>query len=536
MDFLKEKAKLFRAADRDEKLCYVLMGSIFLPYIITAIVLLSALVYLLAKKECRDKIIGAKAIKWFGVFCIPLLLSPILRLHWLGLAAAVGVAGILLVGIWISGVMRKKIFENCLDIAVIMSFPAALTCFTQKLVSFFTMPGQDLRTYSVFFNPNYYGAMIELLVLVCLYKMFSKPDTKAKVFYFATILVNLAALYIADSFSAWAAVGASIGIYLLITKRYKALVACCIAGVAAICMILMFPDILPRMSYVDQTFMMRYYIWQNAFDHFVENPILGLGTLGYWTFSQGELNPLAIQPHAHNIVLDVMLNYGLVGTVAFFGFFFKQYGSRLKGLMRSQSKPIGLFLIAVVTAVLVHGINDVTLLWHQTGLFFLFLLSGACVREAEQEQEETAALPLRLSCVIKKGLAGLDGAARIRKEVFMKEQGFVGEFDEIDAEAYHLVLYDKNQPIATGRTFFDEKTETYTIGRVAVVREYRDHHIGSVVISELERKIKDLGGTDARLSAQIQAKGFYEKLGYRAQGTGYYDEHCPHIDMVKSLS
>lgn len=36
------------------------------------------------------------------------------------------------------------------------------------------------------------------------------------------------------------------------------------------------------------------------------------------------------------------------------------------------------------------------------------------------------------------------------------------------------------------------------------------------------------------LSAQLQAKGFYEKLGYLAYGDEYMDEHCPHIMMKKS--
>ncbi|MDY4474645.1 GNAT family N-acetyltransferase [Mitsuokella sp.] len=37
------------------------------------------------------------------------------------------------------------------------------------------------------------------------------------------------------------------------------------------------------------------------------------------------------------------------------------------------------------------------------------------------------------------------------------------------------------------------------------------------------------------LSAQIQARPFYEKLGYRASGEEYLDEYCPHIRMEKEL-
>ena len=37
------------------------------------------------------------------------------------------------------------------------------------------------------------------------------------------------------------------------------------------------------------------------------------------------------------------------------------------------------------------------------------------------------------------------------------------------------------------------------------------------------------------LSAQVQAKGFYKKLGYVQDGDEYLDEHCPHILMCKVL-
>ena len=51
----------------------------------------------------------------------------------------------------------------------------------------------------------------------------------------------------------------------------------------------------------------------------------------------------------------------------------------------------------------------------------------------------------------------------------------------------------------------------------------------------MEQKARQLGAKDIQLSAQVQARGFYEKLGYRAYGQEYLDEHCPHIAMEKTL-
>lgn len=133
---------------------------------------------------------------------------------------------------------------------------------------------------------------------------------------------------------------------------------------------------------------------------------------------------------------------------------------------------------------------------------------------------------------------GLNGdAALIRREVFIEEQGFCDEFDEVDARALHLVLYEGETPAATGRLFRGEETDgiVYWIGRVAVRKCARGRSLGRAVLAALEAEAARLGGSEVRLSAQLQAEGFYEKQGYRRCGAEYLDEHCPHVEMRKRL-
>lgn len=47
-------------------------------------------------------------------------------------------------------------------------------------------------------------------------------------------------------------------------------------------------------------------------------------------------------------------------------------------------------------------------------------------------------------------------AKMIREAVFMKEQGFKGEFDEIDHLAKHVLLFCGDTPVTTCRFFFSE--------------------------------------------------------------------------------
>lgn len=134
------------------------------------------------------------------------------------------------------------------------------------------------------------------------------------------------------------------------------------------------------------------------------------------------------------------------------------------------------------------------------------------------------------------GLDKIPAAKSVRINVFMKEQGFQNEFDDIDPKAFHIVLFDKDKPIGTGRCYADNcDQKNYHIGRIAVLKEYRKFHLGSQIIKKLEDHIKKVGGNSVQLSSQVSAKNFYSKLGYKEEGPEYLDEFCPHVKMMKIL-
>ncbi len=136
--------------------------------------------------------------------------------------------------------------------------------------------------------------------------------------------------------------------------------------------------------------------------------------------------------------------------------------------------------------------------------------------------------------ILTKGLDNNPLARNIRTEVFVDEQGFKEEFDDIDAEAFHAVIFVKGKAAATGR-LFGNPSGCMRIGRVAVIKEYRGMSLGSMVIAVLERKAVALGCAKAELSSQVRVKGFYEELGYKCEGEEYQDQFCPHIKMTKNL-
>lgn len=136
--------------------------------------------------------------------------------------------------------------------------------------------------------------------------------------------------------------------------------------------------------------------------------------------------------------------------------------------------------------------------------------------------------------ILFKGLENNPDAIDIRKRVFIDEQGFKNEFDEIDKIAYHAVIYVKGKYAAAGRLFGDENKNAH-IGRIAVLKDFRGKNLGRLIIDILEKKAAELNFTNIELSAQIHVMDFYSKLGYSPVGEEYLDEGCPHIKMVKKL-
>lgn len=126
-------------------------------------------------------------------------------------------------------------------------------------------------------------------------------------------------------------------------------------------------------------------------------------------------------------------------------------------------------------------------------------------------------------------------AKKIRQEVFVDEQGFQNEIDDIDKTAWHVLLYAGQQPIACCRLFPSARENTYVLGRLAVRKQYRGQDYGKRIMQEAEKWLAAHGIQTLELSAQVRVKAFYEALGYVASGPEYLDEFCPHIHMEKRL-
>ncbi|PIE20255.1 MAG: GNAT family N-acetyltransferase [Proteobacteria bacterium] len=130
----------------------------------------------------------------------------------------------------------------------------------------------------------------------------------------------------------------------------------------------------------------------------------------------------------------------------------------------------------------------------------------------------------------------LEAAFALRERVFVAEQRVPRELerDAWDATAAHVVVFDADAAVATGRVRILERDGK--IERVAVTRDRRGQGLGRMVMDALEAHARVLGATGLRLAAQASAIGFYQRLGYRAYGEPFVEAGIDHRWMRRPLS
>lgn len=129
-----------------------------------------------------------------------------------------------------------------------------------------------------------------------------------------------------------------------------------------------------------------------------------------------------------------------------------------------------------------------------------------------------------------------EDAFSIRTKVFMEEQGYEDEFDDVDDYAAHIVLYKDGVAAGCARTFPEEAgSNRWAVGRVAVLPEFREGGFGRLLVEECERVAIERGAQEMCLHAQARLEPWYGSMGYARFGeVDYEDEGQPHIWMEKT--
>lgn len=122
---------------------------------------------------------------------------------------------------------------------------------------------------------------------------------------------------------------------------------------------------------------------------------------------------------------------------------------------------------------------------------------------------------------------------RVRERVFVEEQQVPPEIelDALDPQCRHVLARDlQGAPIGTGRL-----TPQRTIGRLAVLPEWRGKGVGEALLQALVDLARSLGYPQLELHSQVPAIGFYEKYAFEPVGEEYLEAGIAHRTMRRTL-
>lgn len=193
-----------------------------------------------------------------------------------------------------------------------------------------------------FFNPNYYGAFLALLIV---YYHIKKYDRKY-------LLVFIIALLLTGSRFALVSLILTYALVLLDKNRVLGSVALIISFIY---FYLVYKGIVPfvRADTISKYLDLRLWIYQLGIKGMSHGFLLGHGPTYFYEYSKH------VYPHSHNILIEYILSYGLIGLV---------YALYNISEVKFNKKKI-----LVIALIMIHGLADYTIFWPQVALVFLTL-------------------------------------------------------------------------------------------------------------------------------------------------------------------
>ena len=365
---------------QDERIIAVCAVSLFLPYQMVAVPGLLAVFRALFRSDVRKRMSEVSASQYIygsiGLFTLPAVLFQ----NWFGLMGGVVLWLMLVFMLYLFSVMTVRFYNNLIDMILILSVFAMLFGVLDKFVlHWFIFEG---RTSSVFFNANYYGYVLELFVIMALYRF----ESRHSMGYLVILFANLGSILLCDCRTAWAALAIALLFYAVHYKHnVKWVVIIMLITVGVVMTILAAPTLFSRMAgeVLDNDFSKRSRIWGTAIEWIRHKPLFGYGMNSFREICI-RTHARRVRWHSHNLILNVLLDFGAVG-LAYFSCMAGKIVSVINKPAFCVSYGMIRKLIMVSTlATLIHGMTDVPLLGVQTALMMIYVVSGCSVERNER--------------------------------------------------------------------------------------------------------------------------------------------------------
>lgn len=380
----------------DEWLLLIPFLSFSLPAYICVPILLIEAIYLLYTKKFQTAYRNIKESKYLLIFCTFSLVISLLYQNWFGVACSVFMFIVAIILLYYRDHITKDIFSLAVEILIFSSILWAIYAFYEYLqildllgyehfvIRVFSR--REYRINSVFFNANYYAMMIEFIIMMIVYKIFTTSNKKRILYYLTVVLINLAMLFLSGTRTAWPAIAAGVVIFLIINKNYKWCTLITIIGIFIVGYFAMNPSKLPRVERLVSNYSTRTKIWSASIAAIQDSPIIGKGPMTYYMIF-AQYGGHATE-HAHSIYLDPILSFGFGGILLIIPYIYHNCRQLYMVYKHKLDRSLVALTISCVVVTLIHGTLDYTVYFVHTGLLFLFITSAFSIYRTDYKDKE----------------------------------------------------------------------------------------------------------------------------------------------------
>ena len=378
-EFLKKYTDL----SSDENVILLSVISIFLPYYLTILTIAILGFYVLFKTDIRKTVFSHMGSWLVPIFSALTMVTAIYHKNVLGFFCSLLFFVLFILSFYLRTIMTTELFEKALDLICVCSIFTSVVVLLERLVfagaAHHRCFGNFFNNiyFSFYFHPNFLGSLMATVILVCAYKVVVKRNDKK--YYYAIAVLAAAAIFFTESMFAWIEVLVGLSILLLLARRHQLLsillIMIAFGGVVLYTAPEIFEKIVPRIMHADSTFENRVLIWDFAIEWIKKNPLFGRGF-----FTSHQLSSFANPPypavHAHNIFLEPLLSFGIIGFLLLFAMLFVLFYRVVlcKNLLRKSH--ITTLIFSITAAILIHSIVDMTMLWVQTAFIYCIIIGG----------------------------------------------------------------------------------------------------------------------------------------------------------------
>ena len=357
-----------------------------MPYQIASVAVACVLIQALCRHKLVDAIKNQTGAIFFYSFIVLEFIVSIFHSNWTGFGNTWLFVLIGLYGAYYRRSITKNTFEKMCDLIIILSVFAAIYGLYQfnqislangrTFLEFHIFNSPKRRITSTFMNANIYAMVIDFVCVMCMYRFVKNDNILCKIAYFIIALFNFFVLYLTGSRTALLPFALIFPIFLYCV-RWKKLFITSIVFELGICgLVFLKPTLIPRISDMS-TFASRIKIWKTAFMCISMYPFFGWGPQTYQKFYPLVHGHKA--PHAHNIYIDSILSYGIVGTVVLLAYTFVLNKEIFTSHTRKENPALFGMMMCFIAIVLIYGLLDCTLNIVATGTLCFIILNSACM-------------------------------------------------------------------------------------------------------------------------------------------------------------